>query len=121
MVIDNLISNLTIPVRFSYTITRNPPNQDSSADIAAVVTGEHIIDITQSNDNIRKNLIEILNGTIDIQTTVYVYIQFVVSHNFLFLLFRNFTIDKLMPRFIHVKPKAKPEEIGAFQTSNFYL
>jgi hypothetical protein len=26
-----------------------------------------------------------------------------------------------MPRFIHVKPKAKPEEVDAFQTSNSFL
>jgi hypothetical protein len=37
--------------------------------------------------------------------------------NFIQLLvyFRNFTIKKLLPRFLHVKPKAKPEEIQAFR------
>jgi len=37
--------------------------------------------------------------------------------NFIQLLvyFRNFTIKNLLPRFLHVKPKAKPEEIRAFE------
>ena len=59
-----------MPVRFSYTITRNPPNQDSSGDIAAVVTGEHIVDITASNRTIRDALIEMLNGAVDQQISM---------------------------------------------------
>ncbi|CAF4569360.1 unnamed protein product, partial [Rotaria magnacalcarata] len=39
-VVNNLRSNLTVPVRFSYTIRRNQLDQDNSADAAAVVTGE---------------------------------------------------------------------------------
>jgi hypothetical protein len=37
--------------------------------------------------------------------------------NFIQLLvyFRNFTIKKLLPRFLHVKPKAKPDKIQALQ------
>ncbi|CAF1630460.1 unnamed protein product, partial [Didymodactylos carnosus] len=31
----------------------------------------------------------------------------------------NITIHKLMPRFIHVKPKAKPEEIDSFAKKVF--
>ncbi|CAF2470364.1 unnamed protein product [Rotaria sp. Silwood2] len=46
IVINNLRSNLTVPVRFSYTIVRNPPNQDDLENIAAVVTGENNVDIT---------------------------------------------------------------------------
>ena len=30
--------------------------------------------------------------------------------------FSNFTIPNLIPRFLHIKPKAKPEEIDAFKT-----
>ena len=30
------------------------------------------------------------------------------------LFYRNFTIDNLIPRFLHVKPKAKPDEINPF-------
>jgi hypothetical protein len=35
--------------------------------------------------------------------------------------FRNFTILNLMPRFLHVKPQAKPEEIDAFKNSNSFF
>jgi hypothetical protein len=35
--------------------------------------------------------------------------------------FRNFTIARLLPRFLHIKPKAKPEEIAAFQTGNEFI
>ncbi len=71
IVVNNLRSNVTVPVRFSYTITRNPPNQDNSGDIAAVVTGEHTVGITAENTTIRRELIELLNGTVDSQTTTY--------------------------------------------------
>ena len=30
------------------------------------------------------------------------------------LIFRNSTIQRLMPRYLHVKAKAKPEEIDVF-------
>jgi hypothetical protein len=56
-------------VRFSYTITRNPPNQDDSEDIAAVVTGGHTVDIKPEDQEIRSSLINILNNTFDAQTT----------------------------------------------------
>ncbi|CAF0897645.1 unnamed protein product [Adineta ricciae] len=97
IVVNNLRSDVTVPVRFSYTITRNPPNQDSSGDIAAVVAGEHIVDITASDRTIRDALIEMLNGTVDQQISI------------------NFTIANLMPRFLHVKPKANPEEIESLK------
>ena len=48
-----------VPVRFSYTITRNPPSDDSSGDTAAVVAGENTINITQDHPA-RKKLIKIL-------------------------------------------------------------
>ncbi|CAF3736399.1 unnamed protein product, partial [Adineta steineri] len=98
IVVNNLRSNVTVPVRFSYTITRNPPNQDNSGDIAAVVTGENIVNITADDQVVRNALIEMLNGTVESQTSI------------------NFTIRDLMPRFLHVKPKAKPEEISALKT-----
>jgi hypothetical protein len=71
IVVNNLRSNVTVPVRFSYTITRNPPNQDNSGDIAAVVTGEHTVDIVAGDKKIRNALIEILNGSVDSQTNMY--------------------------------------------------
>lgn len=67
IVVNNLRKNETVSVRFSYTITRNPPNQDDSEDIAAVVTGENSVDIGVDDQVIRKALIEILNGTLDSQ------------------------------------------------------
>jgi len=91
IVVNNLRLNVTVPVRFSYTITRNPPTDDNSGDTAAVVTGEHIVNITPNDKHIRDALIELLNGTVDSQTTT------------------NFTIVNLMPRFLHVKPKSKPD------------
>jgi hypothetical protein len=57
-----------VPVRFSYTITRNPPNQDDSEDIAAVVTGENTVDIKADDLDTRNSLIDILNGTVDLRT-----------------------------------------------------
>jgi hypothetical protein len=53
------------PVRFSYTITRNPPNQDDSEAIAAVVTGENTVPIKPDDQLTRNALIEIPNGTSD--------------------------------------------------------
>ncbi|CAF3646268.1 unnamed protein product [Rotaria sordida] len=97
IVVNNLRSNNTVPVRFSYTITRNPPNQDDSEDITAVVTGENTVDITVEDQQTRNALIEILNGTFNSQTST------------------TFTIRNLMPRFLHVRPKAKPENIEAFR------
>ncbi|CAM4812248.1 unnamed protein product [Rotaria magnacalcarata] len=96
-VVNNLRSNLTVPVRFSYTIRRNQLDQDNSADAAAVVAGENTISITANDKNIRNALIQILNGTVDTQTAI------------------NFTIFNLIPRFLHVKPKANPEEINSFK------
>ncbi len=60
---------MTVPVRFSYTITRSPPNVDDSEDIAAVVTGERIVDIEPDDRSTRNALIEVLNGTVDSETT----------------------------------------------------
>ena len=85
IVVNNLRSNVTVPVRFSYTITRNPPNQDSSGDIAAVVTGEHTVDITAENQTIRHELIELLNGTVDSQTNTYDIKNYEKKFIFLFL------------------------------------
>ncbi|CAF4296585.1 unnamed protein product [Rotaria socialis] len=97
IVINSLKSNSTpVPVRFSYTITRNPPNQDDSEDIAAVVSGEKTTNIAIDDRQTRNALIDILNGTLDTRT-------------------REFTIVQLMPRFLHVKPKAKPDSIKAFE------
>ncbi|CAF1213486.1 unnamed protein product [Rotaria magnacalcarata] len=97
IVISSLKSNSTpVPVRFSYTITRNPPNQDDSEDIAAVVSGEKTANIAIDDRQTRNALIDILNGTLDRRT-------------------REFTILQLMPRFLHVKPKAKPDYIKAFE------
>ncbi|CAF1085642.1 unnamed protein product [Adineta ricciae] len=98
IVVDNLQQNITVPVRFSYTITRNPPGEDDSEDIAAVVSGENTVEIKPEDQDIRKSLVEILiNGTEDSQIRP------------------EFTISNLMPRFLHVKPKAKPENIESFR------
>ena len=71
IVVNNLRSNVTVPVRFSYTITRNPPNQDNSGDIAAVVTGENTVNITADDQTIRMALIKILNGPVEEQILTY--------------------------------------------------
>ena len=68
IVVSNLQNNITVPVRFSYTITRNPPNEEDSEDIAAVVTGENIVDIEPDDQDTRNALVEILNGSVDSQT-----------------------------------------------------
>ena len=52
---NNLRTNLSVPVRFSYTITRNPPSEDDSEDIVAVVTGENIYNIQPEDQDIRMN------------------------------------------------------------------
>ncbi|CAF1290556.1 unnamed protein product, partial [Rotaria sordida] len=101
IVVNSLRSNVSVPVRFSYTIRRYLTDQDYSGDLATVVTGEHTIDIKANDKDIRHALIDILNGTMDIQTTT------------------NFTIVNLLPRFLHVRPKANPEEILAFK--NIFL
>ena len=72
IVVNNLRSNFTVPVRFSYTITRNPPNQDNTGDTAAVVSGEKTIPINETDEQTRGALITILNNTADAQTTTYV-------------------------------------------------
>jgi hypothetical protein len=72
ILINNLQSNYSVPVRFSYTITRNPPSSDNSGDIAAVVSGENTISIGSNETEIRQSLIEILSGTIEDQTSTYV-------------------------------------------------
>jgi hypothetical protein len=119
IVVDNLRSNISVPVRFSYTITRNPPNQDDSEDIAAVVTGENTVNIQPDDQVTRNALIEILNGTSESQKQTY-GISFVsIFPKFLFG-FSQFKIHDLMPRFLHVKPKAKPEGIDAFHKGLFY-
>ena len=48
-----------VPVRFSYTITRNPPTDDNSGDTAAVVTGEHTTNIAKDS-RARKTLVDVL-------------------------------------------------------------
>ncbi len=60
----------------------------------------------------RNALIEILNGNVDVQTMTYVLIFIFYQ---LLVYCRNFTIHELMPRFLHVKPKATPEEIEPFK------
>ncbi|CAF1201689.1 unnamed protein product [Rotaria sp. Silwood1] len=97
IVVNNLRSNVTVPVRFSYTISRYLLDQDNSGDLTTVVTGENTVDITANDQNIRNALIQILNGTLESKTAI------------------NFTIRNLIPRFLHVRPKAKPEEIIAFK------
>jgi len=67
--VSNLQTNKTVPVRFSYTITRNPPSEDDSEDVAAVVTGENTYEILPEDFQIRSELIEILNGSFHAQTT----------------------------------------------------
>jgi hypothetical protein len=62
-VIAILGTNGTFSVRFSYTITRNPPDTDDAEDIAAVVTGENVVDIKSDDNSTRNALIEILKGT----------------------------------------------------------
>ncbi|CAF2706658.1 unnamed protein product [Rotaria sp. Silwood2] len=70
IVVHNLQSNTTVvPVRFSYTITRNPPNRHDSEPITTVVTSENIVEITLDDQQIRTALIEILNETFDSRTT----------------------------------------------------
>ena len=69
IVVNNLRSNVSVPVRFSYTITRNPSNQKDLEDIAAVVLGENTVNINAEDLQIRNALIEILNGTVDSQIT----------------------------------------------------
>ena len=71
MAINNLRSNLTVPARFSYRITRSPPDQEDSEDITAVVAGERTVDIMAQEQVVRTALIEILNGSLDAQTTTY--------------------------------------------------
>ena len=70
IVINNLQTNVTVPVRFSYTIIRNPPNEDDSEDIAAVVTGEQTVNIEADDQDTRTALVEILNGTVDTRTSM---------------------------------------------------
>ena len=72
IVVNNLRTNVSVPVRFSYTITRNPGNDDSSGDVAAVVTGEHTVNIGSNDTKIRNALVDILNGTVESQTSMYV-------------------------------------------------
>jgi hypothetical protein len=89
IVVNNLRSDVIVPVRFSYTITRNPPSDDNSGDTAAVVTGEHIINITPQNITIRNALIEILNGTTESRTTTYdleYYLKYLIIISFLEIL-----------------------------------
>ncbi len=68
LVVSELRSNATVPVRFSYTIIRNPPNEDDAEDITAVVTGENTFEITSGFQQIRQELIDVLNETSDSQT-----------------------------------------------------
>ena len=60
LVAENLNSSKPVSVRFSYTITRNPPNQDDSEDIAAVVTANRTVTIEADEIETRKLLKEIL-------------------------------------------------------------
>lgn len=83
IVVDNLQRNITVPVRFSYTITRNPPGEDDSEDIAAVVSGENTVEIKPEDQAIRKSLVEILiNGTKDSQIRPYADLYSRISENF---------------------------------------
>ncbi len=68
LVVSELRSNATVPVRFSYTIIRNPPNEDDAEDITAVVTGENTFEITSGFQQIRQELIDVLNETSDSET-----------------------------------------------------
>ncbi len=68
IVVSQLRSNATVPVRFSYTITRNPPSEDDAEDITAVVTGENTFEITSDFQQIRQELIDVLNETSDSQS-----------------------------------------------------
>ena len=63
LVASNLEMNRSVSVRFSYTITRNPPNQDDSEDIAAVVTSNRTVTIEKNEVETRKILREILVGS----------------------------------------------------------
>lgn len=63
-VIQSLNSTDDVPVRFSYTITRNPPDDDTSGDTAAVVTGERIVNITGNDNATRQALIRMLQEDI---------------------------------------------------------
>ena len=63
-VIQSLSSNDSVPVRFSYTITRNPPDDDTSGDTAAVVTGERIVNISGDDLYTRQALIRMLEEDI---------------------------------------------------------
>lgn len=67
-VIGDLQRNSTISVRLSYTITRNPPSQDDSEDITAVVSGENQVNIAADDLRTRNALINILSSTSDLQT-----------------------------------------------------
>lgn len=70
IVINNLLSNETVPVRFSYTIIRNPPsNEDDSEDIAGVVTGENTVNIEADDQDTRNALVDMLNGTLATRTS----------------------------------------------------
>lgn len=62
IVIGNLNSTNDVPVRFSYTITRNPLNDDNTGDTATVVTGEHTVNITKDEKQTRATLIQLLQG-----------------------------------------------------------
>lgn len=68
LIVENLQSNESLPVRFSYTITRNPPEEEDSEDVVAVVSGERQIDILPRNQStsdalIRDALIRIMSQT----------------------------------------------------------
>lgn len=97
IIMNNLRSNVSIPIEYSYTITRNPSNVENSAEMSLVVSGERTWHILPNDTQLRTNLIQILNGSIDIQTKI------------------NVTIPNLIPRFLHVRSKAKPDEVDAFR------
>lgn len=70
MLMDHLRSNLSIPIEYSYTITRNPSSVENSAELSLVVSGERTLTILPNDTDLRANLIQILNGSIDIQTNM---------------------------------------------------
>ncbi|CAF4903524.1 unnamed protein product, partial [Rotaria sp. Silwood1] len=96
--VNNLQTNITVPVQFTYTITHNSPDEDTSESqhMPTIIRGQNTVDIELKDKEIRKSLIDILNKTFDAQKP------------------REFKIYNLMPRFLRVKAKGKPKDIKVF-------
>ena len=62
IIMNNFRSNVSIPIEYSYTITRNPSNVENSAEMSLVVSGERTWHILPNDTQLRTNLIQILNG-----------------------------------------------------------